>query len=220
MVPDTASRISFDSGRISAEPVLNWIFLRMTMLLSSTTTLPRSGQPSSSRNLLNVSGSFGQRSFTSGDAVVVVVGLGASVLVLEAVFVLGVVRALVARVGDAVVVAVAVLRGLGAAVGVLVAVHVLGDVGALVLDVRDAVVVVVGLGAPVLVLEAVEIFLFVRALVEVVLDAVTVAIADGGLEDEAHEGAHVGRLEAARVPGAGAEHEVAVPLDEDLESRR
>ena len=74
-----------------------------------------------------------------GDAVVVVVGIGAAVGVLEVVDVLGLVRALVARVGDAVVVVV----GVGAAVGVLEAVAVLGLVRALVVDVVDAVVVAI-----------------------------------------------------------------------------
>ena len=107
---------------------------------------------------------------------------------------------------------------LGAAVFVLVAVAVLGHVGAAVVDVGDAVVVVVRVGAAVLVLEAVEVLRIVGALVDVVLDAVAVAVADRRLEDEAEEGALVGGLEAARVARAGAEHQVRVALDEDLDA--
>src|SRR5262249_58282586 len=72
-----------------------------------------------------------------GRGVVGVVGLGAAVLVLDAVLVLGLVRALVLGIGDAVVVVV----GVGAAVLVLEAVLVLGLVRALVGGAADPVVV-------------------------------------------------------------------------------
>ena len=62
------------------------------------------------------------------DAVLVVVGIGAAVVVLEAVEVLRLVRALVLDVGDG----VGVVVGIGAAVVVLEAVLVLGLVGALI----------------------------------------------------------------------------------------
>ena len=98
--------------------------------------------------------------------------VGAAVLVLEAVVGLGLVRALVVDVEDAVLVVV----GIGAAVLVLEAVLVLGVVRAQVVDVEDAVLVVVGIGAAVLVLEAVLVLGIVGALVHVVGDAVAVAI--------------------------------------------
>ena len=140
-------------------------------------------------------------------------------VVLEAVLVLGHVGALVARVGDAVAVAIAVLLALGAAVLVLIAVAILGDVRAAIVDVENAVVVVVGIGTAVLVLEAVEVFRLVRALVDVVLVAVAVAIADRRLEDEAEHHAHVGGLEAgAEGATTAAEHQEAVLLDEELDA--
>src|SRR5262249_15964934 len=74
---------------------------------------------------------------------------GGAVLILEAVVDLGLVRALVVLVGDAVLVVVEV----GAAVLVLEAVLVLGVVRAQIVDVGDAVLVVVGIGAAVVVLE-------------------------------------------------------------------
>src|SRR5690606_25178713 len=86
--------------------------------------------------------------------VAVVVGVGAAVVVLKAVGVLGLVRATVLRVGHAIAVVVEV----GAAVGVFVAVRVLGVVRAVVVRVRHAVRVVVGVGATVVVLEAVLVF--------------------------------------------------------------
>ena len=90
--------------------------------------------------------------------------------------VLGLVRALVVDVEDAVAVVVRV----GAAVLVLEAVEVLGLVRALVHVVGDAVAVVVGVGAAVLVLEAVLVLGLGRALVVDVGDAVLVAVAASG----------------------------------------
>ena len=98
--------------------------------------------------------------------------VGAAVLVLEAVVVLGLVGALVVVVGDAVLVAIGDL--VGAAVLVLEAVLDLGLVDALVVVVRDAVAVVVGIGAAVGVLEAVGVLGVVGALVDLVGDAVFV----------------------------------------------
>ena len=65
---------------LGADAVLNLILSRMTMLLSWMMTLPLSGQPSSSSKPLNVSGSFGHLSDDVGDAVLVVVRIGAAVL--------------------------------------------------------------------------------------------------------------------------------------------
>src|SRR5690606_39243148 len=101
--------------------------------------------------------------------------IGAPVLVLEAVVGLGLVRAAILHVEDAVLVVV----GLGAAILVLEAVLVLGVVRAAIVDVADAVLVVVGLGAAVFVLEAVLVLGDVGALVARIEDAVTVAIAVG-----------------------------------------
>ena len=95
------------------------------------------GQPSCGYGGLPSSGSFGHLSCEIRDAVLVVVEVGAAVVVLEAVDVLGLVRALVVGVGAAIAVVVVV----GAAVFVLEAVLVLGDERALVAAVRDAVAV-------------------------------------------------------------------------------
>ena len=84
-----------------------------------------------------VSGWKGQASFDIQDLVAVVVLVGAAVVVLEAVLVLGLVRALVPAVRDQ----VAVIVRLGATVVVLEAVLVLGLGGALVLVVHDPVAV-------------------------------------------------------------------------------
>src|SRR4029079_14713582 len=108
-----------------------------------------------------------------GHPVLVVVRIGATVLVLEAVLVLRLVRALVVDVLDA----VGVVVRIGATVLVLELVLVLGLVRALVGLVGDAVLVVVQIGTAVLVLEAVLVFRIVGALVDVVEDAVVVAIA-------------------------------------------
>src|SRR5262249_18005548 len=99
--------------------------------------------------------------------------VGAAGAVVDAVGRLGLVRALVGGVGDAVVIAV----GLRAAVLVLHAVLVLGAQRALVADVGDAVAVVVGIRAAVPVLEAVLILLLVGALIERVHHAVAVGVA-------------------------------------------
>src|SRR5262249_42923132 len=96
----------------------------------------------------------------------------AAVVVLDAVDRLGLIRALVDEVGDAVAVVVQVR----AAVGVLVAVEVLRLVGALVALVGDAVAVVVRLGTAVRVLEAVLVLGHVGAVVAVVGDAVAVVV--------------------------------------------
>jgi hypothetical protein len=74
------------------------------------------------------------------DAILIVVGVGAAVRILEAVFVLGIVRAEVIDVEDAVLIVVYV----GTAVLVLETVEVLGIVGALVLVVEDAVAIAAG----------------------------------------------------------------------------
>src|SRR6185312_2461069 len=87
--------------------------------------------------------------------------VGAAVVILEAVLRLGLVGALVGRVGDAVVVVV----GIGAAVVVLEVVLVLGLVRALVGRVGDAVAGVVGIGAAVVILEAVLVLGLLGALV-------------------------------------------------------
>jgi hypothetical protein len=86
-----------------------------------------------------------------GDAVAIVVGIRAAVLVLEPVLVLGFIRTLVQRIGDA----VAVVVEIRAAILVLEAVLVLRLIGALVDGVRDAVAIVVEIRAAVLVLEPV-----------------------------------------------------------------
>ncbi len=153
------------------------------------------------------------------DAVVVVVGVGAAVLVLEAVAILGVVRALVDVVEDAIPVAVAFVA-FGAAVFVGVAVTVLGDQRALVVVVEDTVAIVVGVRTAVFVGEVVEVLGLVGALVDVVLVAVTIAVADARLEDEGGRRADVGGLEGVerREVSAAGEHQVAVALDEDLET--
>ena len=101
--------------------------------------------------------------------------IGAAVVVLDAVDRLGLVRALVLDVGDA----VAVVVGIGAAVVVLEAVLVLGLVRALVLRVGDAVAVVVVVGTAVVVLEAVLVLGIERALVLRVGDAVAVVVGIG-----------------------------------------
>jgi hypothetical protein len=118
-----------------------------------------------------------------GHAVAVVVAVGAAVVVGEAVFVLGLVGALVHPVGDA----VAVVVGIGAAVGVLGAVAILGVEGAVVDLVVDAVGVVVVLGATVGVLEAVLVLGHPRAIVVGVEDAVLVEVG------------RLGRLDRRRV---------------------
>ena len=102
-------------------------------------------------------------------------GIGAAVVVLDAVEGLGLHRALVDGVGDAVLVVV----GIGAAVLVLEPVGVLGRVRAVVEVVGDAVAVVVGIGAAVGVLEAVLVLGLVGALVDAVGDAVAVAVLGG-----------------------------------------
>ena len=93
-----------------------------------TISAPGSGQPSSSCCRLTVSACNGHLSSPSRNPSFVIVRIGATVLVLKAVGVLGVVRARVEVVGDAVVVVV----GIGAAVLVLEAVAVLRIVGGLV----------------------------------------------------------------------------------------
>src|SRR4029077_16597075 len=109
------------------------------------------------------------------DPVVVVVGIGAAVLILEAVLVLGDVRAEVVDVENPVLVVV----GIGAAVLVLEVVLVLGIVGALFDVVGDAVAVAIErrvVGAAVLVLVPVLGLRVVRALVVDVEDAVLVVV--------------------------------------------
>src|SRR4051794_10011083 len=98
--------------------------------------------------------------------------VGAAVGILIAVVGLRLVRTLVVRVEDAVVIVV----GIGAAVLVLEAVFVLGIVGTKIVLVGDAVLVVVGIRAAVRVLEVVLVLGIVGALVDVVGDAVAVAI--------------------------------------------
>src|SRR5262249_51386235 len=83
------------------------------------------------------------------DAVLVVVGIRTAVGVLEAVLVLGLVRALVDRIGDP----VAVVVRIRAAVGVFEAILVLGLVRALVDIVGDPVAVGVALARPLLVMD-------------------------------------------------------------------
>ena len=127
------------------------------------------GQPS----LSGGPGSFGHLSAVSRTPSLSLSGSGTTVLVLEPVLVLRLVRALVVGVQDA----VGVVVRIGATVLVLELVLVLGLVRALVLRVEDAVLVVVLVRATVLVLEAVPVFGIVRTLVDVVEDAVVVAVA-------------------------------------------
>ena len=98
-----------------------------------------------------------------GNAVVVVVEIGATVGVLKAVGIFRLIGALITRVGHAVVVAV---RFVGAAVLVFVAVLGLRLVRTLIGDVGDAVLVVVRVGTTIAIFEAVLIFGRVRTLVE------------------------------------------------------
>src|SRR6185436_8115667 len=121
--------------------------------------------------------------------------VGAAVLVLIAVLGLGLVRALVLLVDDAVLVVI----GIGAAVLVLELVLVLGLVGALVLAIDDPVAVPVLVRAAVVLLRAG----FGRALVLVVRDAVVVAVLD---QDGRRRR---GRFVAAERE-AEAEHELTV----------
>src|SRR6185437_15724827 len=102
-------------------------------------------------------------------------GIRAAVVVLDAVQRLGLQRAFVRRVGDAVLVVVRI----GAAVRVFEPVGVFGLVGAVVEAVRDAVGVVVRVGAAVGVLEAVLVLGLVGALVALVGDPVAVAVLGG-----------------------------------------
>jgi hypothetical protein len=106
------------------------------------------------------------------DGVLVVVGVGTAVVVLEPVLVLGLVRAAVDGVGEP----VGVVVGIRTAVFVLEPVAVLGLVRTLVGGVGNAVPVVVGIGAAVRVLEAVLVLGIVRALVDRVEDAVVIAV--------------------------------------------
>src|SRR5262249_7973402 len=101
-------------------------------------------------------------------------GVGTSVVVLDAVDGLGLGRALVELIGDAVFVVV----GIGAAVLVLEAVLIFRLVRALVVLIGDAVPVVVGIGAAVHVLEAVFVLRLVRAFVLDVGNAISVGVDD------------------------------------------
>src|SRR5207249_1318162 len=140
--------------------------------------------------------------------------VGAAVGVLEAVVGLGLVRALVERVRDAVVIAIG--RHVRASVGVLEAVVRLRLVGALVALVRalvafvgDLVAVVVRVRAAVGVLEAVFVFGDGRALVDVVGDAVLVLVADLVRVRDAQEGARLRNAHAredARAAAGAEDH--------------
>ena len=131
----------------------------------------------------------------------------AAVVVGVAVDDLGLGRAPVGRVGDAVHVVVRIR----AAVFVLILVDVLGVVRAAVAGVGDAVLVVVALRAAVLVGEAVEVLLVVGTAVDVVRDAVAVAIRVGRRCRDRHGAArgHDGcRLRVGRPEGEGGEEPV------------
>ena len=156
--------------------------------------------------------------------VAVVVDVRATILVLELVEVLGVVRALV----DAVEQRVAVVVWIGAAVLVFPLVDVLGLVAAVDLStvlrllvevdplavriergrVEDPVLVVVLVRAAVVVLEAVEVLGVIRALVDAVVVAVAVAVTDrrGVVTD------HVRVLAADRVSLLAGQRRVQVGL--------
>ena len=128
-------------------------------------------------------------------------GSGQPSCVLEAVLVLGIVRALVALVGDAVLVVVRV----GAAVLVLEAVAVLGLVGALVVRVEDAVAVAIAVAGR------------RRGSSDGRRRRLGLGLrADRGLEDEAEEDALVGGLEAGRVARAAAEQKYEFPSMKSL----
>ena len=99
-------------------------------------------------------------------------GIGTAVLVGVAVLRLGLVRALILRVEDA----VAVVVGIGTAVLVLEVIEVLGLVRALVAIADDAIAIGVGLGTAVGILDAVHGLGLVRALVEAIGDPVAVAV--------------------------------------------
>src|SRR5262249_8335656 len=139
-----------------------------------------------------------------GDPILVVVELGATVAVLEAVLVLGLGGALVVEIRDAVAVGVGAARKARQA----------RDVDAAVVDVQHTVLVVVGLGAAVAVLEAGLALGLVGAAIRGVEDAVAIAIElarlrrrrAGALEPEpqAHEAAPVRRAVALAQAGARA----------------
>src|SRR5690606_12965770 len=127
----------------------------------------------------------------------------------------GLERAVVARVGDAVLVVVRI----GHAVLVLEAVLVFGVERGAVAEVEHAILVVVRIRAAVFILEAVLIFRLLGAGVLVVADAVLVRVARFGRrflrlflalrEPNLGHGAEVGRAVAAEQAGAAgeAEHE-------------
>ena len=99
--PSSSSKPSLSSGSSGH------LSTRSGMPSPSRSRSSESGQPSSSSKPFLVSGSFGHLSSLVEDAVVIVVGIGAAVLVLEVVEVFRLVGALVDVVLDAVAVAVA-----------------------------------------------------------------------------------------------------------------
>jgi len=108
-----------------------------------------------------------------GNAVFVVVRIGAAVCVLEAVDVFRLIGALVDLVGNAILVLV------GAAVDLRIRASLARFIRARVLGVEDAVLVVVRIGTTVCVLEAVGVFLLGGTLVFGVADAVIVVVPVG-----------------------------------------
>ena len=131
------------------------------------------------------------------DAVLIVVGLGAPVAVLEVVPVFRLIDALVEAIDDAVL----VLVGVGAAL----VPRGPGHVGAAVEGVDGAVAVVVGIGRAVLVLEAVLVLGQQRGEVAGVLHPVAVAIELGALGDHVRAALHAGGLRQGHVGEGRAE---------------
>src|SRR5690554_3379454 len=107
-----------------------------------------------------------------GDAVAVIIVLGATVLILVAVEVLGLVGALVVDIRNAVEVPVIIRATVefGRA----------GNIRALIVDVEHAVAVIIGVGTSVFILESVEVLGIIGALVDVVGNAVAVTVSRGG----------------------------------------
>jgi len=153
------------------------------------------------------------------DAVLVVVRIRGSRLRLGSRLCLPARRAFVARVRDAVAVAVAVFVDFGAAVFVVIAVEVLGTFGQRSFTSKMPSLSLSGSGQPSSSLKPSKILRLVRALILIVFVAVAVAVADRRL---VHEAEHEALIRGLKTFGDGAatcaEHQIAVVFDEELDT--
>ncbi len=140
-------------------------------------------------------------------------------MIFEPIAIFGVIGTLVIHIEDAIPIAIAFVS-FRTTVLVGIAIPILGNHRTFIVHVEDAIAIVIRIGAAIFIPEVIEVLGFIGTLIDIVAEPIPIAIADRRLEDEADHAARIALQHAAdRNAATPRQHEVAVPLDEDLEAQ-